>query len=446
MLRRVPGGVRLRTTLAAAVVVAIAFVLGGGALVLALRASLAGAAESAAEDRVNALVATIEASGVDGLPTAAAGPGEDEDDVADLAWQVVATDGDVVVSSGTGGLSLPRSSGDVHLDDDPYVAETRSARPPDGTRFLVTVAASLEDAEESAEALVPVLAVGLPLAVLVVAGTTWVLVGRAFDPVRRIRAQVEQIGGGDLHQRVPVPTVRDEIAGLARTMNAMLDRLEDSAVRQQRFLSDTSHELRSPLASLRQTAEVARSHPAAVDREELVDAVLEETARLQHLVDQMLVLTRTSEGAANRRTEVDLDDLVLAEASRLRRLHPHLTVDTRGVAAGRVLGDAAAFGQVVRNLADNAARHAAGVVRMRVTGANRVELTVEDDGTGIAGDDRERVFDRFVRLDEARTRDAGGSGLGLAIVREVARAHGGDATVGESELGGACFRVSVPAS
>lgn len=444
-----PGGVRLRTTLAAAAVGAIVFAIGGAALVLALRASLVGAAESTAEDRADALVATIESSGTDGLQrTAAVGQDEDEEDVADLAWQVVEADGDVVASAGTGGRALPRSGGRVHLEGDPYVVEARSARAPDDARFLVSVSASLEEAEESAEALVPVLAVGLPLALLVVAATTWVLVGRAFAPVRRIRAQVEQIGGGDLHQRVPVPPARDEIAGLARTMNAMLERLERAAVRQQRFVSDTSHELRSPLAGLRQTAEVARSHPAAVDREELVDAVLGETARLQNLVDQMLVLTRTEEGGTTRRTEVDVDDLVVAEAARLRRLRPDLTVDARGVEAARVLGDGAALGQVVRNLTDNAARHAAGVVRLRlrVTGGERVELTVEDDGSGVAAPDRDRVFERFVRLDEARSRDTGGSGLGLAIVREVARAHGGDASLGESELGGACFRVSVPGS
>lgn len=432
---------RLRTTLAAAAVVAIAFVVGSAALVLALRISLEEAAESNAEDRADALTATIEAGGVAALPMAV----EEDDDVLDLAWQVVARDGAVVASSGAGGRTLPRSDGVTRLDDERYVVEVRPARAPDGTRYLVSVAATLEDTEDATEALVPVLAVGVPLAVIVVATTTWVVVGRAFAPVRRIRRRVEQIGAGDLHQRVPVPEARDEIAGLARTMNAMLDRLEESAVQQRRFVSDTSHELRSPLAGLRQTAEVARSHPAAVDREELVDTVLEETARLQHLVDQMLVLTRTSEGAVTRRTEVDLDDLVLAEATRLRRLRPDLTVDARGVAAARVLGDAGALGQLVRNLADNAARHASGIVRLGVTGGERAELTVEDDGTGVAPADRSRIFERFVRLDEARSRDAGGSGLGLAIVREVARAHGGDASVGESELGGARFRVVLPA-
>lgn len=449
-LRRASGGVRLRTTLVAAGVVALAFVIGGVALVIAVRASLEGAAASSAEDRAEVIASTIGTDGVASLPVADRGGEDDDDDVADLAWQVADANGDAVASSGAGGRDLPRASGVVRLDDDRFVARTEAARAPDGERYLVTVAVTLEDAEDSVEALVPVLGVGVPLAVLVVAATTWVVVGRAFAPVRRIRSQVERIGAADLHQRVPVPEAQDEIAGLARTMNAMLDRLEDSAVRQRRFVSDTSHELRSPLAGLRQTAEVARTHPAAVDREELVDTVLEETARLQHLVDQMLVLTRTSEGAAVRRAEVDLDDLVLAEASRLRRLRPDLQVEVRGVGAARLIGDAAAWGQLVRNLADNAGRHAAGVVRFALTESSgssessRIELTVEDDGEGIAPADRGRVFERFVRLDEARSRDAGGSGLGLAIVREVARAHGGDASVGESELGGACFRVAVP--
>lgn len=459
LLRRLTGGVRLRTTLAAAAVVALAFVVGGVALAFALFASLQGAAESSAGNRAETLASTIASYGVSGLPDdrreapdAPAGPavGEDDDDddedddLADVAWQVVGSDGTVVASDGAGSLTLPRSSGEATLDDDAYVVRTRAAADPDGARYLVVVVVSLEDAEDSVEALLPVLGVGVPLAVLFVAATTWVVVGRALRPVQQIRRRVDVIGAGDLHQRVPVPPVHDEVARLARTMNAMLDRLEESAVQQRRFVSDTSHELRSPLAGLRQTAEVARSHPAAVDREELVETVLEETGRMQHLVEQMLVLTRTSEGAATRRTEVDVDDLLLTEATRLRRLRPDLVVDASGVEAGRVVGDAGALSQVVRNLVDNAGRHATGRVRLGLTGGERVELTVEDDGSGVAPEDRERVFERFVRLDEARSRDAGGSGLGLAIVREVARAHAGEASVEASPLGGARFRVSLP--
>nr|WP_275940923.1 HAMP domain-containing sensor histidine kinase [Nocardioides zeae] len=287
----------------------------------------------------------------------------------------------------------------------------------------------------------------MPVAVLLVGATTWVVTGRALRPVEAIRAQVAAIGGDDLAARVPVPPSRDEVARLATTMNGMLERLERSADQQRRFVSDTSHELRSPLAGLRQTAEVARSHPDAIDRAELTEAVLEETARMQHLVEQMLVLTRTAEGGGGRRrTDVDLDDLVLAEATRLRRLRPDLAVDASRVVPARAHGDGPALAQVVRNLADNAARHAAGAVRLslEVGPSQHVDVVVEDDGAGVAADDRERVFERFVRLDEARARDDGGSGLGLAIVREVARAHGGDARVETGELGGARFVVRLP--
>lgn len=471
-----PGGVRLRTTLATALVVLLAFAAGGAVLALALFSSLQNAAESTAAARADALVETIRTGGVTALPAPVTDPdaegssgggggrshvGDDpdghapddegpddegpDDDVSDLAWQVIASDGSVAGSAGTGTVDLPRLSGEATIDGDAYVVRTRAALAPDGDRHLVAVAVSLDDAEDSVDALLPVLGVGIPLAVLFVAGTTWVVVGRALRPVERIRSEVAGISAAGLHQRVPVPSSRDEIARLAQTMNAMLDRLEESAVRQRRFVSDTSHELRSPLASLRQTAEVAQAHPDAVPQEELTAVVLDEAARMQHLVDQMLVLTRTAEGGV-RRTEVDLDDLVLAEVSRLRRLRSDLEVEARRVEAARVVGDAGALAQVVRNLADNAARHARTRLSFSLRAGERVELLVEDDGAGVPEADRERVFDRFVRLDEARARDSGGSGLGLAIVREVTTAHGGTASVDGSALGGARFRVELPAA
>jgi signal transduction histidine kinase len=159
----------------------------------------------------------------------------------------------------------------------------------------------------------------------------------------------------------------------------------------------------------------------------------------------MLLLTRTDEGEiGDQRREVDLDDVARTEAARLR---DGLVVDTSRVGDGRVLGDELALGQVVRNLLDNAARHAQGRVEVSVNrNGHRVVLTVDDDGAGIPEDQRERVFERFVRLDEARARDDGGSGLGLAIVREITRAHGGEAAVNASPLGGARFTVDLPAA
>nr|WP_253945392.1 ATP-binding protein [Nocardioides sp. zg-DK7169] len=283
-----------------------------------------------------------------------------------------------------------------------------------------------------------------------VGGTTWAVATRALAPVERIREEVEQITGDRLDRRVPEPPSRDEIHRLARTMNQMLARLEGSRERQQRFVADASHELRSPLASIRQTAEVARAHPGALPEGELAEAVLEESGRMQRLVEQLLVLTRAGEASGEQAAhDVDLDDLALAEARRVRR--GGLGVDTSGIGPGRVRGDEVALGQVVRNLVDNAARHAATTIRLAVREdavAGRdpgVELVVEDDGPGIPEAERERVLDRFVRLDEARARDAGGSGLGLAIVREIVTAHGGTVAITAAPSGGARVVVRLPA-
>jgi signal transduction histidine kinase len=314
----------------------------------------------------------------------------------------------------------------------------------DAEGYVVSVAVSLEEVDDSTSALVPLLLVGVPLVLLVVGGTTWAVATRALTPVERIRREVEQITGDRLDRRVPEPPSRDEIHRLALTMNQMLARLERSRDRQRQFVADASHELRSPLAGIRQTAEVSQAHPGALPEGELAEAVLEESARMQRLVEQLLLLTRADEGVATSRPrDVDLDDLVLTEARRVHRTG--LTVDTALVEAARVRGDETALGQVVRNLVDNAARHASQRVALQVRESGRdVVLAVEDDGPGVPPDQRERVFERFVRLDEARARDAGGSGLGLAIVAEIVKAHGGSVTLDSSELGGARFVVRLP--
>jgi signal transduction histidine kinase len=165
---------------------------------------------------------------------------------------------------------------------------------------------------------------------------------------------------------------------------------------------------------------------------------------VEHLVDDLLLLARLDEAAPGVEEQVDLDDLVLAEAARLGAT-TGLTVETGAISAARVVGSPIELGRVVRNLADNAARHARSTVMftLRIEG-DRVVLTVDDDGAGIDPDDRARVFDRFVRLDDARSRDGGGAGLGLAIVRAVAQAHGGTASIGESRLGGVSAEVGLP--
>jgi signal transduction histidine kinase len=428
--------VRLRTTAVAVLVVAIALIAGAFTLVALVGESLRDGLAAGAEQRASDLAAQIETTG---LP--AAEP-TDEDDLEDLVWQVTRA-GTVVRSSQPLAAPLPtRETAEARLRgaEHPYVVVTDEAAGYD-----IAVAASLEEVDDSRAALVTPLLVGLPLVLLLVGGTTWVVAARALAPVERIRREVEEITGDRLDRRVPEPRSRDEIHRLARTMNAMLARLEDSRTRQQQFVADASHELRSPLTGIRQAAEVARSHPGALPEGELVDAVLEESARMQRLVEQLLLLTRADGGVVTHvHHDVDLDDLALAEAERVGR--SGLVVRTSGVGAGRVRGDRAALAQVVRNLVDNAARHAGTTVAVAVreTG-DGAELLVEDDGGGIPEEHRERVFERFVRLDEARARDAGGSGLGLAIVKEIVAAHGGTVVVSSAELGGARFVVRLPA-
>jgi signal transduction histidine kinase len=298
---------------------------------------------------------------------------------------------------------------------------------------------------ESSRAVVGLLAPGVPLLLVVMGLVTWRVVGRALAPVEAIRTEVESISTKELHRRVPDPPGKDEIARLATTMNRMLGRLEKGQQRQRRFVSDASHELRSPVATIRQHAEVALTHPAGTSIEELAAVVLEEDVRLQGLVEDLLLLTKIDEGTLRLRIEsVDLDDLLFEEAERLRGT-TDLRVDIGGVSAGRVSGDRGQLDKLIRNLTDNAARHSRNMVALQLGERDgEVVLTVDDDGEGIPPSERGRIFERFVRLEEARDRDSGGSGLGLAIVAEIAGAHGATVAALNSPLGGARFEVRFP--
>lgn len=321
------------------------------------------------------------------------------------------------------------------------------AVPADGPsgRYTVLVGRSTDIVTESTGLVTVVLAGGLPLLLMLVGFTTWRVVGRTLAPVDAIRREVDAISALELHRRVPDSASDDEIAHLAATMNRMLDRLEASHDQQRRFVSDASHELRSPVATIRQHAEVALAHPGRTTAEELAEVVLTEDLRVQRLVEDLLLLARADEGTIRRvRRAVDLDDVVFEEADRLRSTTPH-RVDVSGVTGGRVEGDPAQLRRVLRNLGDNAARHARSMVRFSIgDDGEHVDLAIEDDGDGVAVAERERIFERFVRLDDARTRDNGGSGLGLAIVSEIVEAHDGSVTVGDSVLGGARVDVVFP--
>lgn len=438
---------RFHTTVAAVLVVGIALLGGGVALVVAMRDLLTDEARTAASLRGADVAASIESG---------AGPAQlAVGDAEELVIQVVDAGGAVVASSpnlrGRPAIARLRpgqsTTVDLPLDDHPFVAVATAADThTDAGRLTVIVARTLDTVDESTRVVTRLLAVGLPLLLLVVAATTWKVVGRALAPVESIRREVDGISAAELHRRVPEPTGTDEVGRLAATMNRMLDRLQGAQDRQRRFISDASHELRSPVATIRQHAEVALAHPTRTDVGHLAGTVLSEGLRLQALVDDLLLLARADEHSLQlRRRPVDLDDLVFDEA-RLLRSNASLGVDTSGVSAGRVEADIASLRRVLRNLVDNAARHARSRVALSLAEQDgQVVLDVDDDGPGIPAAERARVLERFVRLDTARARDDGGGGLGLAIVSELVTAHGGTVSVAESPLGGARIRVRLAA-
>ena len=318
----------------------------------------------------------------------------------------------------------------------------RSETLADGT--VLHFGVNLDDVRESTAALQRTLVAAIPLVAILLGAIIWWFVGRAIRPVEAIRSQVAAIGPDDLDHRVPVPETGDEIAGLAQTMNGMLDRLERSAHQQRRLVADASHELRSPLARMRTELEVDLAHPEGADLVATHRSALDEVVGLQHLVDDLLDLARP-EGLAPAAEPVDLDDIVL-QAARRARPGSTVTLDTTSVGAAQVVGDTGRLDRLVANLLDNALRHAATTVAvsLREDGDGTAELVVADDGPGIATADRDRVFEPFTRIDEARTTASGGAGLGLAIVRDIAIAHGGSVTIDARPEGGARFVVRLP--
>ena len=417
----------------------LAVVVAGVCLVVAMRAALVDEVRSAARLQAAQLAGQVEQGRAPSLAVDA--PDEQLVQVTDAAGLVVASSDGATGRPAVARLRAGESAKvrDVFEDDDAVVA---AARAGDGT---VLVALSVDEVGSATSVVAQLLALGLPLLLLVVALTSWRLTGRALAPVEAIRSEVDAISAGELHRRVPTGRGGDEVARLAATMNRMLGRLEDSAGRQRRFVSDASHELRTPIASIRQHAEVALAHPESTTVSRLAATVLVEDLRTQRLVEDLLMLARADEdGLRLTRQPVDVDYLALAEALRLRQT-TRLRIDTTGVTAGRVLGDEAALRRVLQNLTDNGSRHAVDVVALTVTTHDReVVLSVEDDGPGIVPADRQRVLERFVRIDQARLRatgGAGGAGLGLSIVTEVVAAHAGRLVIGDSPLGG--VRISV---
>ncbi|PSM38309.1 two-component sensor histidine kinase [Streptomyces dioscori] len=482
-MKRVLGSVRARATLAASVVVAVALAAAGAAVLLSLWTNLSEQAGTEAEraaqkvatdiaagqpygnlsldnddqpvqvvDEAGKLVAVTEdlerisGTGVDRVkpqaPGAVNADGDDDDDDGGSSDSDSGSDDDPHEAGELGEASF--SDGSATIDGD--TADYRFAAVPvevDGKGTLtVHAGAPLTAEQEAVSTALTVMLIGFPLLLAVVALVTWLVTRRALRPVEDIRGEMAAITASeDLTRRVPVPDTHDEVARLARTTNETLAALEQSVERQRRFVADASHELRSPIASLRTQLEVGAAHPELLD----VDGAVEDTVRLQRLAADLLLLARLDAGERPADARFDLVALVRAEAGQRVGDRVAVTVTADTVDSLHVSGSRGQLARVLGNLLDNAQRHTRTSVSVGVRRVGEwVLLEVADDGAGVPVAERERVFERFVRLDEARARDDGGAGLGLAIARDVAVRHGGALTVRGASAGGALFELRLP--
>jgi signal transduction histidine kinase len=323
--------------------------------------------------------------------------------------------------------------------------EAREAYEPSATtgeRHEADGESPIEDAQSDVEKTF-VLVGAVALAAALLAG--YLVAARAAAPLRRLASTAAEVDAGDLSPRANVdPTAAAELRTLGDSFDRMLDRLEDAFARQRGFVSDASHELRSPLTAIRGQIEVLAREPDpdAADVRRVEAATLAELARVERLVEELLALARLDEGAGPARRELDA-------AAFLRQAVATAPggAEAGALAAGRIDADPEMIGRVVRNLVENARRHAGadGAVRVcSAASAGRLRVEVDDDGPGIPPAERERVFDRFHRSDAGRARAAGGAGLGLAIARAIVEAHGGSIRATESPLGGARVGFELP--
>lgn len=425
--------VRVRLTVLAVLVVGLGLLAGAAVVVTLVRQTLTADAETQAWQRARDTAAAVEAG--DPRPV----PGQALVQVVDRAGRVVSASPQLLgrgpLLPGPGETPVVLANPGI-VEDHDYLAVGVPA-----AGGAVFAAASLDPMAEGVDATTSALSVAVPVLLALIAGLTWLLVGRALRPVEAIRREVAEITATELDRRVPEPMAGDEVGRLARTMNAMLARLQDSRDRQARFVGDAAHELRSPVAGMLARLEVGLAHPGGADWARIARDVHREAGRLDVVTGELLDLSRM-DGPAEVRP-VDLDELVL---DRIEAIRARGKVDVRltPFSAARLPGRADELRRVVDCLLDNAERHAVQTVTIGLsTEDGHVDLVVSDDGSGIPFVERERVFERFHRLDEARDRDSGGAGLGLAIVRETVTAHGGRAWVADTP-GGAEVHVRLP--
>lgn len=446
-------GVRKRAVLAATSMVLIAFIGGGAILLILLQQALV---QSASDDTVTTARGLASQYADTSLP----GPHSVSKDlkrraqevqiVTPLGVVVAASDEELLEHSLVKDVAAPGKAVTYDENSPQIVGQggdvvvSTAGFVNNGERYAVNVLAEVDVQKKSVRTVGIFLLAGAPVLLLIVAVSTWVLVGRSLEQVEKIRQQVDGISRARLRERVDVPPTADEISRLAATMNKMLGRLEVSDAKQREFLADASHELRSPLSTLAATLEIAIADNSGQTWRDMQKVLVAQTERMRRLVDDLLTLARADDqGITVRPTEEDLDDLIATEVIQLRTTSPY-RITTR-VEPIRLRCDGPRIGQVLRNLLDNADRHA----RTRISVTARIDghdalVDVDNDGPVVPLADRERVFERFVRLDDSRSRDSGNSGLGLAIAAELIKAHGGTLESTESADGLCRFRFTLP--
>ncbi|MBA2954059.1 HAMP domain-containing protein [Nocardioides sp. MAH-18] len=428
---------RTKATATGTALFALVLVLGSVVLVSTLESRLIASSDQLSRSRV---VDLLDLARTGDLPPVLTNL--DDDGMA----QVVGSTGEVIAASpnlaGRGPVT-DRSAGTVPTvrtfeapDDqetETYRVWSASGQSPEGI-VHVYVGSSLESVAEASSALRRALWIGVPVVVALLGTVIWLLLGRTLGRLDRIRADVDRISAENLQSRVEGDGVDDEVGRLAATMNAMLGRLDRSARQQRDFVADVSHDLQSPLAAQRVALELALRPAGDVDRDRLRSDVLGPTSDMERLVRDLLVLAELDADAGTQPAAIDLDELVLEEATRARA-GSTVRIETGQVSGAPARANPDDARRIVRNLLDNAVTHAATTVRLVVdVDDDQVRLDVIDDGAGIPADHREKVFDRFYRADGARARGSG-SGLGLAIARGLAERNGGRLELLESTSG-----------
>ncbi len=436
-------GLRARLTITATAGLAVA-IAGGAALgTRALADSLVAGLDGTAQQGAKGVAALVDACRLPN-PVPVAG-GTVTVQVLGAGGRIVAAspgaDRLVPLLSGRGIEAAARSGHAVQLDGGPYGLPGLLrvvAVPADGGQMVIA-AVSFTQVDGSIRMLWHAALIGTPVLIAFLAAVNWLVIGGALRPIAELRRGAQEISGAVGPRRLPVPQTRDEVHSLAVTLNDMLSRLESAEERQRAFVSDTAHELRSPLASIRAQLEVAVDHPDSQDWRETAQDVLADTLRLARLAEDLLVLARLDERAGGRAVTraADLTSLARDAAARYDGARVPVTLSASRPVITRC--NPGEMTRVLLNLIDNAVRYAGSGVTVEVRrGGAQALLAVTDDGPGIQPAEMERVFGRFTRLDDARGRGdcaESGAGLGLAIVRAIVRAHGGAVWLEDAEPG-----------